>query len=39
MEQRETGPRPQEVSDWAADNDDVIALELTGGDLTGNFSL
>lgn len=39
MEQGETGPRPWEVSDRAADNDDVIARELTGGDLIGSFSL
>lgn len=29
----ETGPRPWEVSEQAADNVDVIALELTGRDL------
>lgn len=29
----ETGPRPWEVSEQAADNVDVIAQELTGRDL------
>ncbi len=38
----ETGPRPCEVSEQAADDedeDDVITHELTGGDLTGTICL
>lgn len=30
----ETEPRPREVSEQAADNDDVITHHLTAGDLT-----
>lgn len=33
------GRRAQGHGKCQADNDDVIAHELTGGDLTGNFSL
>lgn len=33
------GPRPWEVSEQAADNDDVITHDLTAGDLTGSTSL